>query len=123
MMRTPFGRYPEYHTSGDDLGLIRPESLEDSLRKCEAAIRIVDADRRYVNINPNCEPQLGKRGLYDAIGGDSDRKEAQMALLWVLNGSDGSAGLLDIATRAGMPFEAIERAAARLAEHGLLAAV
>ena len=44
-----------------------------------------------------------------------------MALLWVLNQSDGAASLLDIAERAGLPFPLIAEAAETLAAHGLLA--
>ena len=73
-----------------------------------------------INLNPKCEPQLGKRGLYSALGGTSIR-QAEIAMLWVLNLSDGSSSLLDIAQRAGLPFEAISAAAALLSQHDLLA--
>jgi aminopeptidase-like protein len=43
-----------------------------------------------------------------------------MALLWVLNLSDGDHTLLSIAERSGLRFDAIHEAAALLAEHGLL---
>jgi aminopeptidase-like protein len=58
--------------------------------------------------------------LYDALGGRSDTKQAQMAMLWVLNLSDGTSGLLDIAARSGLPFDVIATAAQLLAEHDLL---
>jgi aminopeptidase-like protein len=121
LMRTPHGSYPEYHTSADDLGFVRPEKLQDSLEKVLAILRLLDGNRTYVNLSPKGEPQLGKRGLYDAIGGASDRRAEQIAMLWVLNQSDGTRSLLDVAERADTPFDAIARAAERLAEHGLLA--
>jgi aminopeptidase-like protein len=121
LMRTPHGRFPEYHTSADDLELIRPEHLADSLAKCLAVMRVLEGDRTYVNLSPKGEPQLGTRGLYQAIGGEPDRGEAQMAMLWVLNQSDGTNSLLDIAERSSLPFEAIERAATLLRDHELLA--
>ena len=123
LMRTPFGRYPEYHTSADNLDFVRPQFLADSFTKCAAGLAVLDANGRYVNQNPKCEPHLGKRGLYDAIGGTSGAKARRMAMLWVLNFSDGIHSLLDIAERAGMPFEAIREAAHLLREHGLLAEV
>jgi aminopeptidase-like protein len=43
-----------------------------------------------------------------------------MAMLWILNLSDGSHSLLDIAERANLPFPVIERTAAMLREHALL---
>ena len=33
LMRTPHGRFPEYHTSADDLEFVRPEALADSFAK------------------------------------------------------------------------------------------
>ena len=72
---------------------------------------------------PKCEPQLGKRGLYGAIGGDKDAATANMAMLWVLNLSDGMHSLLDIAERADLPFPRILRAAQLLRDHGLLQSI
>jgi aminopeptidase-like protein len=42
------------------------------------------------------------------------------ALLWVLNLSDGTNSLLDVAERSGLAFARIRTAASRLVEHGLL---
>lgn len=121
LMRTPHGRYPEYHTSADDLEFVRPEKLRDSLAKLLAICSLLERNRTYVNLEPKCEPQLGRRGLYDAIGGDVDRQRSQLAMLWVLNQSDGTNSLLDIGERSGLPFDAIERAAGILRDHELLA--
>jgi aminopeptidase-like protein len=41
-------------------------------------------------------------------------------MLWVLNQSDGSKSLLDIAERSGMKFEVIRKAAEALEQHQLL---
>jgi aminopeptidase-like protein len=120
LMRTPHGQFPEYHTSADDLTLVRPEALHDSLRKCLAIADVLEGNRRYVNQNPRCEPQLGRRGLYGALGGGTEGREAQLAMLWVLNLSDGTHDLLDIAERAEMPFAAVRRAADALEGCGLL---
>jgi aminopeptidase-like protein len=119
-MRTPFAQYAEYHTSDDNLDFVKPEALEDTLATCEAAFEILEGNARYVNLNPRCEPQLGRRGLYDALGGASDTRAMQMALLWVLNLSDGSRSLLDIADRATMPFATIRLAANLLVDRALL---
>ena len=61
-----------------------------------------------------CEPQLGRRGLYGSMGGAGEGRVAEMALLWVLNLSDGTNSLLDIAERSGLSFESIRKAAALL---------
>ncbi len=114
LSRTPQDEYPEYHTSADDLDFVRPEALEASYKTIRGVLDVLEGNRVYLNQNPKCEPQLGKRGLY-ASAGDDER-----ALLWVLNLSDGGHGLLDIAARARLPFIAVSRAARRLVQAGLL---
>ncbi|HZD81173.1 MAG TPA: DUF4910 domain-containing protein [Actinomycetota bacterium] len=120
LMRTPWGTYPEYHTSADDPGLVRPESLAGSLAVCRAIVEVLEGNRTYLNLSPKGEPQLGRRGLYDRVGGRVDRKDRILALLWVLNLSDGGQDLLAIADRAGMPFGRVRWAADALLDAGLL---
>jgi aminopeptidase-like protein len=120
LTRTPYGRYPEYHTSADDLSFVTPAALEGSLRTYLAVIDLLEGNRRYVNLNPKCEPQLGRRGLYRAIGGDDAGRSRELALLWVLNLSEGRQDLLAIAERAKLSFTAIRAAADALLEAGLL---
>ncbi len=119
LSRTPWGRYPEYHTSADNPDLVRPELLGASLERYLEVVRVLETDRRYRNLMPHCEPQLGKRGLYPSIGGAAGQ-EKQLALLWVLNQSDGGHSLLDVAERSGMRYAAILEAAEALLEAGLL---
>jgi aminopeptidase-like protein len=119
-MRTPNGCYPEYHTSADDLSLVTPSALGESLVGLLRVIRILEGNRRYVNLNPKCEPQLGRRGLYRQIGGTREAMGLEMAMLWVLNLSDGECDLLDIAVRTKIAFELISKAAEALREADLL---
>ena len=81
LMRTPFGQYPEYHSSADDLRLVKPESLADTLDLLEQLVGTLEGETRYLNLNPRGEPQLGRRGLYDTLGGLSQTKQRQMAML------------------------------------------
>jgi aminopeptidase-like protein len=120
LTRSTYAGYPEYHTSGDNPAFVLPESLEDTLETCWEVTRVLEDDRRLVNLSPYGEPQLGRRGLYGALGGRSDTKQAQMAMLWVLNLSDGTHTLLDVAERAGLPFRAVAEAAQSLEDAGLV---
>jgi aminopeptidase-like protein len=122
LSRTQYAAYPEYHTSADDLDLVRPEHLQESLEVAWEVLQVLEGNRRYLNLNPKGEPQLGKRGLYGSIGGRSDAEERQMAMLWVLNLSDGDHTLLDVADRARLPFSVVADAARELERVGLLAA-
>jgi aminopeptidase-like protein len=119
-MRTPNGSYPEYHTSADDLSLISPFALGETLAQLLRVIQVLEQNRRYTNLNSKCEPQLGRRGLYRQIGGMQDRTGVEDAMFWVLNFSDGDHDLLDIAVRSGIEFQGISKAAELLREVGLL---
>jgi aminopeptidase-like protein len=119
LTRTPNGRFPEYHTSADNLDFVTVEALEDSLAKTLSIVEILEHDAAYVNLNPKGEPQLGRRGLYRNTGGASPAG-FEMALLWVLNFSDGRHSLLDIAERAALPFSTIRGAADVLRDADLL---
>jgi aminopeptidase-like protein len=123
LMRGRHGRFPEYHTSADDLGFVAPDRLARSHELCREILSLLDANRRYRNLSPYGEPQLGRRGLYRALGGEADPQELQLAMLWVLNLCDGSRTLLDAAERSGIRFEVVQRAAELLAQHALLAEI
>lgn len=122
LMRTPNGCFPEYHSSADDLEFVRPEYLDDSFNKCMSIVDVLENNRIYINQNPKCEPQLGKRGLYRKTGGEAHASENQLAMLWVLNFSDGDHSLLDIAEKSGLPFSTLCQAAHALLQHDLLKA-
>src|SRR5215468_2260597 len=117
---SPYGEYPEYHTSGDDPSLVIPEKLVDTLRRYLEVFEVLEGNAVYRNLQPKCEPQLGKRGLYGSVGGQSHAQAGQMAMLWVLNQSDGTRSLLDIAERSGLPYPDLSRAARALMSAGLL---
>lgn len=123
LMRSPHGTFPEYHTSADNLEFITPDALVDSFRKALGILEILEHNQTFLNLNPKGEPRLGKRDLYKTHGGEawSQTPLNQMALLWVLNLSDGDHSLLDIASRANLPFREIQAAAAALQQVNLLA--
>ncbi|WP_298952492.1 DUF4910 domain-containing protein [uncultured Methylobacterium sp.] len=118
-MRTPHGEFPQYHTSADDLDFVDPRALEDSLTRAIDVIDVLENNAYYLNQKSCCEPKLGKYDLYNGIGGGS-AGAYQMALLWLLNMSDGHNSLLDIAARAGLDWGTIKRAAEALCKAELL---
>jgi aminopeptidase-like protein len=121
LMRTPHGRFPEYHTSADNMSFVKPETLADSLSKCKTALLIVDNNRTFINMNPKCEPQLGRRNIYRPYAEQKkDGGIREMALLWVLNLSDGKHSLLDIAEKSNLNFKFVKEAADILLNNKLL---
>jgi aminopeptidase-like protein len=120
LTRTPNGEYPEYHTSADNLSLVSPRQLAESLMVLCQIVETFECNGRFRNMNPKCEPQLGRRGLYGSMGGLTDIAEYQHALLWVLNMSDGENSLLDIAQRSDIKLSVVHQAAQALLGVGLL---
>ncbi len=123
LTRSQFGEYSEYHTSGDNLELVQPDCLDASFYIYIKIIEILEGNQYFRNIRPYGEPQLGRRGLYEAIGGQSDQKKLQMAMLWVLNLSDGKHSLLDICQKSGYDFSTIYTISELLLENNLLTPV
>lgn len=117
LMRTPYGKFHQYHTSADDLGFVKPECLEDSYKKYLDIIFILENNRTYLNPNPKCEPQLSRRGIYRVIG---SQKQETPSMLSILNLSDGKNSLLDIAKRTRVNFKDIKKNSDILFEAGLL---
>jgi aminopeptidase-like protein len=101
--------------------LIKPEYLQQSFSRILSILEVLEHNRAYVNQYPKCEPQLGKRGLYVSVGGQTGGKIRELSMLWLLNFSDGNGfSLLDIAEKSGIKFADLKEAADRLTQSGLL---
>jgi len=120
LMRGRHGRFDEYHTSADDLSFVRGSQLVDAHDAVLAILDVLEGDARYTSLSPYGEPQLGRRGIYRALGGESDPEALQMALLWVLSLADGEHSLADAAERSGLGFAVVRAAATLLERHGLI---
>ncbi|MBN1986989.1 MAG: DUF4910 domain-containing protein [Prolixibacteraceae bacterium] len=120
LSRKPHGEFPEYHTSADDINFVAPENLSHSFVFLLKVIKLIEGNKKWLNLKPKGEPQLGKRGLYKPIGGQSQQKDYQMAILWVLNLSDGNHSMLDIAKKSGIDFDILLLAAENLSKANLL---
>lgn len=120
LTRTIYGTFPEYHTSADNLEFVSAEKLGDSFDKYIKILFEIENNCTYLNLNPKCEPRLGKRGLYGNIGGRGQYQFDEFVLLWVLNQSDGSHTLLEISEKSNVDFFRIKHASDSLYEAGLL---
>ena len=120
LMRTPYGRFQEYHTSADNLEFVTANSLKNTIQKYIDTVYLIENNKTYNNLNPKCEPQLGKRGLYRIIGSQKTTNVSDIAMFWILNLSDGTNSLLDIAVRSKITFRQIKETSDVLYENGLL---
>jgi aminopeptidase-like protein len=120
LTRSAPGSFPEYHTSADDLDFVTPDALGRSFHAYLAVFDVLETNAAYVNLSPKGEPQLGRRGLYRAIGAGHGANVDELSLLWVLNLSDGEHTLVDIAEQSGLRYAQVRDAARTLVEHELL---
>lgn len=107
VMRTKYAKYPEYHTSLDNLSIVTPSGLYggyDALQKCLECIE----SNHILKSTTLCEPQLSKRGLSESISSkkglasssevtSSTEKYKMMQLLNILAYADGSLTILKLA--------------------------
>ena len=119
LTRTPYGEYPEYHTSADNLDFVSEAQLQGALALCRRIVEDLESNRRWIATCPYGEPRLGKYELYDNRSGGGPDAD-QLALLWVLNLADGRHTLVDMAERSTVPMATLAHAAERLHEAGLL---
>lgn len=123
LVRTLYGKFPEYHTSADNIDFMNKKSLQDSFVKYHSIIYVLENNVIYKNQNPKCEPNLGKRKLYDLIGANKKLSSNSNAIFWLLNQSDGNTSLLEIATKSNISFIDIKNMADILVSHNLLTIV
>mgnify|MGYP006136093811 CR=1 FL=1 len=68
-------------------------------------------NQKFLNLNPKCEPQLGKRGIYHQLGGQVDKlenRDIELAIFWILNLSDGINSLNEISEKSGISIKKIK---------------
>jgi len=120
LMRSSYDDFPEYHTSGDNLDFVNTESLSDSFSKYLSILYTLDNNKTYQSLNPKCEPQLGKRGLYSEVGAQKNSYMDEYSIIAVLSLADGNHTLLDIAERTGTDFKMVKKAADKLYQNNIL---
>ncbi len=120
LMRTMYGKFKEYHTSADNLDFVSAKNIIDTAGVYRETLTILDKNATYMNQNPFCEPQLGKRGLYVSLGPAKNEETNETAMFWVLNYSDGKHSLLMISEMSGIAFRTIRHVADLLLAHSLL---
>lgn len=116
--RSKYGRYPEYHTSFDNMNLVSPEGFQGSFEVMTQSIMALEYNE-YYNITCFCEPQLGKRGLYPEVSHKGQYDEIYK-LTNLIAYSDGRNDLIDISNRIQIPIKEMIPNIDKLLEHGLL---
>ena len=123
LMRTMYGRYPEYHTSKDNKEFISFSALEESVEMYVRVVQALEINHRYINLQPFCEPCLGSRGLYPMIGLKEEKDASLQRRMYILNYSDGHHSVLDIAEKIGCCILELRDEVSLLVKHSLLGIV
>jgi aminopeptidase-like protein len=121
IMRSKYGTYPEYHTSLDNLELVTPSGLNGGFHAVRRALQAIE-----MNCLPcatiQCEPQLGKRGLYPTLSTKATGAQVKN-MMNLLAYADGEHSLLAIAEKIEVPIWELRLLFDSLAAHGLLKSV
>jgi len=118
IMRSKYGKYPEYHTSLDDLNFVTPSGLEGGYGALKSAIEAIELNGRPKALVLG-EPQLGKRGLYSTISQKGSASEIS-AMMDLLTYADGERDLIEIANLIGVRIQELVEIAECLVEHQLM---
>ena len=119
IIRTKYGRYPEYHTSLDDLKtVVTPKGLDGGYWAIRRAIEALERNKHFV-VSVLCEPQMGKRGLYPTLS--TKKSDEQVTLMMgFISLCDGRTSLLQIADRLNVAIWDLYELCDKLEEHDLL---
>lgn len=101
--RSLYSKYPEYHTSADNLSLISPSGLQGSIDVMKKCIVALEYNERY-KITCLCEPQLGKRGLYPTVSRKGQYDEI-FKLINMISYFNGTNDLIDVSNIIKVPVE------------------
>ena len=118
IMRTKYAKYPEYHTSLDDLNLVTPAGLEGGFNALKRALEVLEKNC-YPQMTVLGEPQLGKRGLYPDLSIKNNTHLIRLMMDFTTY-SDGTASLLEMAEKCDVPIWELYTLVEQLQQHGLI---
>lgn len=116
LMRSGFGRYPEYHTSLDDLSVISQRGLSDTLAEHQKMITLIENNYKWKLVNP-CEPFLSAHNLYPDI---SERRQQPPDIIKIIGYMDGKTDLIDLFSSLHIGLDDLLDAVSRLADAGII---
>jgi aminopeptidase-like protein len=79
-----------------------------------------EINQNYKSLNPHCEPQLGKRNLYNNLSTKQQTAQTNQHIMWLLAYADGNTPLIEIAQKAQCNILNFQPTIALLQQNGLL---
>lgn len=120
--RTVYTEYDGYHNSMDNKEFMKIESLVDSANIIEQVLKTFEYSGYYLNQNPYGEPMMSKRDLYPTLNrpDESTRHDLTKQMMRILNYSDGSHSVIEIAEKFDLSVSDLEMAVEQLEAVGLI---
>jgi len=117
--RSKYGTYPEYHTSGDDLNVVSPESLQESIELFLQVIDEFESNRVYVATKIG-EPMYSKYALRSSLGALPSLSELELQYSNITALSDGTLDAFEISEILKQPYPAVLNVCEELLRLGIL---
>jgi aminopeptidase-like protein len=107
IMRTPYGKFPQYHTHLDNLSFVTPQALHESLNIYWNVLLALESNRTYKG-NFIVDPFLTGHDIYpfnQGAGEGSVGSDIARAYYELMGYVDGRHDLLSIADKVGIPID------------------
>ena len=128
--KTKYGSNPEYHTSADNKYFVKLERFLDTIVNLEDLLKLHELIEPLQRLEPYCEIQLGKRGLYPNINSPlswnhsadniMDARQQLTAISYILSYADKQHDLIDIAKISKLKLRDLTKIYELLVHHTVL---
>ena len=105
--RNKFLEYKEYHTSKDDINLIKDKNLLNVFLKLKNLILSIEKEKIYVS-NFKGEPFLSKRNLYSSVTSSYKKNQNQDLVVNTIDYCDGNNLINDISKKLNKNLKEIK---------------
>ena len=124
LTRTPYGEFPEYHSSADNLDFVTAKQLNSSYSLTLQIIEKFTKLKFYKRKEPRGEPMLSKYSLYPTFGGlRMQHDEMVRQMMDILCYIDGKTSLDAISDIIGLDKRQVENIVNRLSKYGIVTEV
>ncbi|MEO6903352.1 MAG: DUF4910 domain-containing protein [Bacteroidia bacterium] len=120
LMRSKYHEYDEYHSSFDNKKLISFDALNETINMYYSFIKALEINDYYKNTIQFCEPNMGKRELYEDLSGAITMPEKLSTRMRLINYMDGEHNLLDFCEKYNLSIIDLEEEINLLIKKGII---
>lgn len=120
LMRAKYHDYIEYHTSLDNKSLISFDALMSTIQMYFSFVQALELNHCYKNTIQFCEPNMGKRELYEDLSGALIMPDKLSTRMRLINFMDGENSLLDFCEKYHLNILELKNEIQLLIQKGVL---